>query len=495
MKLTKQCFLPWTFMQIHAGGMMQCCAVGPDTDTGDFLLDYSEKKARGEQCDPFNNEGLRAIREGILTGNLRPMCRDCFFAHNVWVTTEEFEKKLKEFLHERKPELDLEHSDLREVYAYTWMAISFTNRCNLSCVYCVQSVHKDTNPYFKMDFPYEYAEETLELLASQGVIRFSTCVEGEATLYKHWYELFSKFHERHPEIKLRMTTNLNRKFSDEEIELLCKYRILDISMDTVDPELYSRLRVNGRLELVLENLDKIEQKTRELGIKGPIITLHPVVSDLTWRGLEALADFAFDRGYGLSMGNYEERVNTVAYREKLLKPLAMISEEEQLEARDMIKRIKEKAKRLDIICSIQGELFKRIDGQVEKDYNYFKPYDDNPVFRQFFEQYPKGSAEANLNIIYDVDNISHEGILMLPGSKIVLKNMEKVESVVLREIHIYKKGTVSSRYGQTVMLRYRKKVMPENGTICLEPNFVNENIEKILMEVCDYNWAEDEEKQ
>lgn len=494
MKLTKLCFMPWTFMQIHAGGMMQCCAVAPDTDTGDFLLDYAEKKGNGEECDPFNNEGLQAIREGILTGNLRPMCRNCFFVRNELVTTEELKERLKKFLQERKPELDLENSDLRKVYAYSWMAISFTNRCNLSCVYCVQSVHKDTNPYFKMDFPYEYAEETLELLSSQGLTRFSTCVEGEATLYKHWYELFSKFHEKHPEIKLRMTTNLNRKFSDEEIELLCNYRIIDVSMDSLNPETYSKLRVNGRLELVLENLDKIDAKVRELGIKGPHITIHPVISDITWRGLEAIADFAFARGYGVEMGNYEERVNTVAYRQQLLKPISMMPQEEQKEARDMMRRIQEKAKRLNCFCGIQGELFKQIDGMVEKDYNYFKPYNDNPIFRQFLIQYPKGSAEANLNIVYDVDNISHEGILMLPGCKVVLTGMEKVESIVLREIHIYKKGTVSSRYNQTVMLRYRKKVTPVNGEICLQPDPVNENVEKILMEVCDYSWVKSDKE-
>lgn len=38
MKLTKNCLLPWTFMQVHTGGMMQPCAVGPDTDLGNFIF-------------------------------------------------------------------------------------------------------------------------------------------------------------------------------------------------------------------------------------------------------------------------------------------------------------------------------------------------------------------------------------------------------------------------------------------------------------------------
>lgn len=488
MKLTKYCFLPWTFMQIHAGGMMQCCAVGPDTDIGDFLLDYTDKVENGEEADPFNNKGLQAIREGLLTGNLRPMCRNCFFVKNQLITTSEFERRLKEFIKERKPELELEHADLKKVYAYSWMAISFTNRCNLSCVYCVQSVHKDTNPYFKMDFPYEYAERTLDYFAEQGISKFSTCVEGEATLYKHWYELFSAFHQKYPHIKLRMTTNLNRKFSDKEIGLLCSYHILDISIDSVDPELYRRLRVHGRLELVMENLDKIDEKVRELGIKGPNITIHPVVSDATWQGLEQLADFAFSRGYGLELGNYEERGNTVAYQQKMLKPLSAMPLEEQKKARDIMQGIARKAKQIGVHCGLQGEIFGEVNAAAERNYNYFQPYDENPVFKQFFLQFPKGNEKYCLDIVYDADNISHEGIAMYPESEVELSGLDDFEYVVLREIYIYKEGKLSPRYGQTVMLRYRRKIKINDGKLYLAPGFVNDDIRKILIEVC--GWKE-----
>ena len=91
-KLTRFCLLPWRFMQIHAGGMMQCCAVAPDTDEGDFILDYCENPEKGK--DIFDNEGLQMLRHGLLTGNLRPMCRNCFFVPNELVTTEEFRKRL-----------------------------------------------------------------------------------------------------------------------------------------------------------------------------------------------------------------------------------------------------------------------------------------------------------------------------------------------------------------------------------------------------------------
>jgi hypothetical protein len=254
-----------------------------------------------------------------------------------------------------------------------------------------------------MDFPYEYAEKTLDYFAAQGIDRFSTCVEGEATLYKHWYEVFSEFHDKYPHIKLRMTTNLNREFSDKEIELLTKYRILDVSVDTLNAELNKKIRVNANLELLLKNLDKISIKVKELGIKGPYINLHSVVSTMTWRYQEELADYAFARGYDIEMGDFEVRANTVAFKEKLLFPISTMPLEEQQMAYNAIKRIKEKAEKLKCKYEIQGNIFSKIAVEVNQNYNRFKPYNNNPVINAFYKKYPKGLKGMYLDILYDFE--------------------------------------------------------------------------------------------
>lgn len=484
MKLTKYCMLPWTFMQIHAGGMMQCCAVSPDTDLGDFILDYCEKEP-GE-CDPFNSEGLQAIRNGILTGNLRPMCRNCFFVPHTLITTDEMEKRLKTYLQERYPERKIEEEDLTKIYAYDWMAISFTNRCNLSCIYCVQSELKDKNPYFKMDFPYEHTEAALDYFASLGIRRFSTCVEGEATIYKHWYETFSKFHKKYPDIKLRMTTNLNREYSDEEIDLLTEYHLLDVSIDSIRPEIYSKIRVNGRIDVLMRNLDKIDARVKERGIKGPIITLHTVLSSQTWTELEALADFAFSRGYGIEMGKYEERMNTKAYKEKLLCPVTELPHEVQRQVRDTIKRVSDKAKQLGCSFGNQGNLFGVLDASVEENYNQFVPYNDNPILNAFYQQYKKGTKENYLGIIYDDTNVSYEGIVFTTPNALELKDIPDCE-VVVREIQVYKQGKCYPRYQERVLLRYRKKLVIKDGVLSYQPTFISEDVDQVLLEVVDWN--------
>lgn len=492
MKLTKCCFYPWSFMQIHAGGMMQPCAVGPDTDLGDFLIDYIEKKRHGSEEDFLNNYGLQMLREGMLTGNLRPMCRNCFFVSNDLITVEEFKEKLYEYLELRLgSSVDIRNADLKLTYAYSWMAISFTNRCNLSCVYCVQSVMKDTNPYFKAEIPYEYAEDILDMMASKGISRISTCVEGEATLYKYWYEVFSKFHNKYPEIEMFMTTNLNREFSETDMELLASYTMLDVSIDSLDPELYQQLRPNGRLSLLLKNLDKLDDKVNSLGKKGPNILLHMVVSNRTWHEMERIADFAFARGYGIQLGNYEERTNTIAYQTGSLIPIDALSDDEQKQVRDMIDRIRSKANRMGRECVIQGDIFTKVDKNVRHNYNRFSITGNNPVYESFLKTYPNGKEYIHFDVVYDRDNISYAGILIKNNAVLHLEQLPRNLKFVYREVKVYKKSKESVKCHFPVEPGYRKLMKIENDVLEFHP-ILNEDIDFVLLDISDW-WIENEE--
>lgn len=488
MKLTKNCLLPWTFMQVHAGGMMQPCAVGPDTDLGDFIIDYCQPLKRGERRDVLNNPGLRAVREGLLTGNLRPMCRRCFFMSDKLIPTEGLRNKVKDFLRPRLPAgTDMDTVDLTRTCGLEEFAISFTNRCNLRCVYCVQSKLAGSNPYFKMDFPDEYIDDALEFVAAQKPKLLCTCVEGEATVHKRWREIFSRFHAAHPEIGLRMTTNFSRKFSDDDFKLLAKYSILDISIDTIEKDLYEKIRCNGNIELVKSNLMRLRDIIEQSGGKGPSrVTLHSVVSSLTWREQEKLAEFAFSLGFGVTLGNYEERANTVAMQEKMMKPLSTLSLSDQVEARDMISRIKVKAMEAGCEYLCQGGLFEHVQEAAERQYNRFLPYDDNPLHRAFHAIYPKGKSEAHLDIFYDYDNIAYAGISLQPGQEIDLSGIA-ARGLVLREVQRFKAGTHSTKYEQTVLPQYRRTFPVQDGKLHYTAGATNENIVRILL-CCEEWW-------
>jgi molybdenum cofactor biosynthesis enzyme MoaA len=488
MKLTKNCLYPWEFLQIHAGGMVQCCAVGNDTDMGDFIIDHCQKVARGQPSAILNSPGLVRLREGLLTGNLRPMCRSCFFVDDHLITTEELTRLVKEMLRLRLPDgTNLDAIDLSKTYAYTQMAISFTNRCNLSCVYCIQSTQKKSNPFFKLDFPDEYAESTLDFMVAQGIRVIRTCVEGEATLYKRWYEIFSSFKKKYPRIHLNMTTNLSRCYSEEEIDLLARYTLLDISCDTLDPELYARLRCGGNLELVLSNIKRVQDKVKELGIQGPTISLHSVVSDVVWPTLEQFVDYAFANGMVPLLGNYEERSNALSYQKNICRPITSMPIEEQIKIQDLIKRVKDELEKrgYKINTYIQGGILSNLTKVVERNYNRFTPYDANPLHRAFFEQHPKGKENMHLDIVYDYDNITYNGVLFSrPGQTLRLEGFGASHAVV-REVSIYQKGHESTKYAQTILPGYRKTVSIEGGNFEYTPVFAD-NVEQILLEISEW---------
>ncbi|MDL2216665.1 radical SAM protein, partial [Desulfovibrio sp. OttesenSCG-928-M14] len=282
---------------------------------------------------------------------------------------------------------DLESVDLARTYAYEDMAISFTNRCNLRCVYCIQSTQAAHNPYFTLDFPAQYAAKTLDFFVSTGIRRVRTCVEGEATLYSRWYEVFSSFKDAHPDIALYMTTNLARRYTDSEIDLLARYQALDVSCDTLDPVLFAKLRRGGKLALLLDNINMVQARAKELGITGPLISLHAVVSDLTWPGIEKLVDYAFAHNMLPVLGNYEERANSLAFQKQICKPLTTMPREEQAAAHKLFRRVHDELMRRGhkhIIGEyLQGGLFHDIAQNVKQKYNLFDPYDDNPLHNAF----------------------------------------------------------------------------------------------------------------
>lgn len=484
MNYTKNCLLPWWYMLIHAGGLMQTCPCASDIEIGDFILDYIEKKE--EEPDIFNSESLQSVRKGLLTGNLRKMCRNCAFNSMELITTEELRQKVVALLEERRSDYHYqEGEDLTKQYAYKTIGIGFTNRCNLRCLYCNQSTCADTNPYYKAEFPYEYAEAALEYLAGKGIDTIIPSVEGEITIYRHWYEIYSRFHAKHPDIIMAITTNLNREYSEEEIELLARHKRLDISCDSLDPEIYSRVRAGGRLDLLLKNLDRIKAKQEELKLRDHIITIHIVVCNLTWESLEEVSEWAFANGFGLNIGNYEERANAKGYQEHILCPVSRLPEETQKKVAAVLNRIKEKAEKLKLgkrkfVC--HGNIIQRLNRQIAHQYNRFEPV-ENVCYQQFYRDYPNGLEDMHLDIVYDDNNTAYTGIRLRNREAVVLKGLDGIERAVVREVAVYKEGKASPKFDRKIAPGYRRVVPVDQDRIEIKIQNGGEDIDSVLLTV------------
>ncbi|MDL2216670.1 radical SAM protein [Desulfovibrio sp. OttesenSCG-928-M14] len=487
MKLTKDCVWPWTYVLVHAGGLMQTCPCASDIEIGDFILDVCEAEKRGKTDDIFSGPALQSIRDGLLTGNLRPMCRDCAFAPPGLIATAELEAKVVALLRERHNRASFSQAELRSMYAYDRACFSLTNRCNLRCIYCNQSTCADTNPYYKADYPKEFVYGSLKRLADLGITKMHCSTEGEATISPIWYEAFSWFHKKYHEIELYLTTNLNRSYSDHEINFLAHHAYLELSCDTLDETIYKKIRVNSRLSLVLKNLLLIKKKADDLAIPGQEILIHVVLCNLTWATLEALAEFAFANGLGLNIGNYEERGNAIGCQQGILKPVETLSRAEQKEITCILKKIQEKSKKLGLPLYMWGDILGRVSKNVEADYNRFTPFDDNPFIAAYYALFPKGTQAHHLDVIYDADNISHFGIMA--QKPLELAGIKDCTTAVCREWYLYKKGSFSSKpsdYGKSVVPGYRRKDPIVGGAFLWRPEFKNSDIDSVFLELTDW---------
>jgi hypothetical protein len=233
----------------------------------------------------------------------------------------------------------------------------------------------------------------------------------------------------------------------------------------------------------------VEAKIHELGIKGPLISIHCVISDITWPTLPELADFIFARGWLPTFGNYEERFNSVAYQKQICRPISSLPELERGKIRDFFLRMKAEMERRGfggyVPEQIQGGLLYTIDKNVTHNYNRFTPYNDNPLHEAFHAAYPHGEKNMHLDIVYDHDNIAYNGVLFSrPGRALKLEGL-KVSYAVLREASIFAEGRRSYKYDQTILPGYRKTMAIQNGVLEYTPSF-GEGVEKILIEMSEY---------
>ena len=423
--LTKICFQPWYLRMIHAGGMIcPCCAMG-DTDYGDFLLDYLEPKKRGIVTpDILNNPAIVDLKRGLLTGRLHPMCRKCALVPQEMIPIEEFKCMLEEKFEEWGV-LYEKGTDYAEVNAVCEIGLGVTNRCNLRCIYCNQSVLADKNPYFKVDFPKDEIASCLEGFIVRGVKRLETGAFGEATIYPGWSKVFGAFHRKHPEIELILVTNLCKKYTEEEIELLAEHDHLCISLETLDAEKFAKIRVNGDLELLLKNLEMIRKVIDRKHYGRSRITISSVICNLTWQDIPQVSAFAFRYGYEYRVNNLEKRKNSIGVQEGLLQQVEELSEEERGQIREHLQNAQNYAKEHGNIMSVDAGLMER----ANRNYNLFQVYDNNPIYRAFSLKYPFGTADMQLSVEYDHLGQQHSGIKMKCGTELELAWQEPFNKI------------------------------------------------------------------
>jgi MoaA/NifB/PqqE/SkfB family radical SAM enzyme len=156
--------------------------------------------------------------------------------------------------------------------------VEMTSRCNVRCVYC---------PVSQPDYRGEDLEVDIEELAAvlerlqPSEVQLSG--HGETTMLRHWAAAARTLLARG--LPLTITSNFAKRFGDEEIEVLARFRALKISVDSADAALLEELRRGVRLERVEQNMARIVQHCRATFREPPFLHISCTLTDANVPGL------------------------------------------------------------------------------------------------------------------------------------------------------------------------------------------------------------------
>lgn len=235
----------------------------------------------------WNNEYMQKWRDEFLTGNV------CICKREI----EEDFCNVGAGNYEYFDEVELKKIQKLPMQKFT---ANFNGKCNLECIMC--DVWKEPNGYYdksnfwekaKTDF-FPYIKE-VELLS------------GEPFVQKDTWRLIDEISSVNPNCLWSFTTNAHWKLNNHIVSKLNKIKIKNIhlSVDSLDPTIYSKIRKKGNLHIVLENIkelknyeiERLKLKQSDLGLavhflvmKENYMELPNVLSFISKRNLRVILD-------------------------------------------------------------------------------------------------------------------------------------------------------------------------------------------------------------
>lgn len=200
------------------------------------------------------------------------------------------------------------------------MEFELSTKCNLECAMCTGDLssairaNRDKLPPLPQVYDHRFVEQLEEFVPHLQEVKF---LGGEPFLIEIYYSIWELFVEHNPDCVISIATNAT-VLSPKIVRLLEKLNFeIVISLDSLVPETYERIRVNAKFAKVIESVDRFARLSAARG-RSISIAVCPMVNN--WREMPALVRFANDRNATICF-------NTVAWPDHLslrsLKPAVL----------------------------------------------------------------------------------------------------------------------------------------------------------------------------
>lgn len=176
--------------------------------------------------------------------------------------------------------------------AYDYLRLSVTDRCDLACIYCMPPKGEDDHAVRREMLTFEESARLVTIAAAMGIrrVRFTG---GEPLIRKDIVRLVDLVSRRTEIEQLAMTTNATRLAELARPLRAAGLGAVNISLDSLDPERFSRLTRGGDLGRVLAGI----QAALDVGMEVKLNTV--LLRGETDDEAERLVDYAWDNGITL----------------------------------------------------------------------------------------------------------------------------------------------------------------------------------------------------
>lgn len=232
------CIVPFTTLQLEANGNVNMCR----QKGTEFSIGNIKNKSIKEI---WNDDPIKNIRREFLEGNIKT-CSDDIKHNKCNLCVENNE------IFESVDLSIIQHGPVQR------LGFNINGKCNLQCQMC--HVWKMPNDLYNEENFWGYARESIFPFLKEVEL-----LSGEPFLQKDTYKLIDELSVINPDCKWIITTNSHWKLSSTIKKKLDKIRIrnLIVSIDSLVPETYSKIRKLGKLKVVLENVENLLEYEKE----------------------------------------------------------------------------------------------------------------------------------------------------------------------------------------------------------------------------------------
>jgi len=450
MKLTKNCIHPWRMANIFGDGTILPCYSPVAGNYGNLKKDYLTKTT---ESNIFKNLDYKMLRNSLLTGDLLEGCKTCRFVVSEDIPIQDLKENVINYLkNSGNSETDL---DLLSQFAIEEVTISITNKCNLRCVYCPQSAAKKTTEensmvafdfdklstsveFYKAEISLEDFMVSMEFLVRSGLKRLNFVGLSELTIYKKWHSLVDTIKNLYPEIQLSLVSNFSLPFNKKDIVSLMKFDQISVSCDTLNEELFSKIRVGSDLNIVLANINMLLRE-RDAVENPPILVINITEYDLMINSLPELAKFASKNNININFSNLYDAPGSVMDQTKMIKKISLVPDHELPVVWEILnalpRQMKSENPRVDIFS--MGPFYDDVRQRMSKiNKHLFVPLKEEHFFQEVYDKF-EISEEIYLRNIFLNFGTSYRGVY-LPTNKKYELNITKpfygwVTPILVRE--------------------------------------------------------------